>query len=89
MSTKKHIEKAEWINNMTREQEGLAEGPKNEIHTDKLKKTLKEYQTGKRQEMMEYMILVQEIHLHSRQTSARNGKMLTGSTTTRLDDQRK
>ena len=30
---KKHYEKAEWINNMTRELEGLEEGPKAKIHT--------------------------------------------------------
>ena len=35
---KKHNEKAEWINNMTREIEGLEEGPKGEIHIELLKK---------------------------------------------------
>ena len=54
---KKSNEKAEWINNMTRELEGLKEGPKAEIHTELLKTTLKKYQTGKRQAMMEYMVL--------------------------------
>ena len=44
MATKRHNEKAEWINNMTRELEGLEEGPKTEIHTDLLKTTLKKYQ---------------------------------------------
>ena len=39
--TKKHNEKAEWINNMTKELEGLKEGPKEEIHKDSLKTTLK------------------------------------------------
>ena len=38
---KKHNEKAEWINNMTRELEGHERGPKAEIHTDLLKTTLK------------------------------------------------
>ena len=38
---KKHNEKAEWINNITRELEELKEGPKAEIHTDLLKTTLK------------------------------------------------
>ena len=52
----KHNEKAEWINNMTRELEGLEEGPKAEIHIDLLKTTLKKSQTGKRQAMMEYMV---------------------------------
>ena len=55
MATKKHNVKTEWINNMTRELEGLEEGPKAEINIELLKKTLKRYQTGKRQDMMEYM----------------------------------
>ena len=38
---KKHNEKAEWINNMKRELEGLVENPKAEIHTHLLKTTLK------------------------------------------------
>ena len=52
---KKRNNKADWINNMTRELEGLKEGRKAEIHTDLLKTTLKKYQTGKRQAKMEYM----------------------------------
>ena len=38
---KKHNENDEWINNITRELEGLEEGPKTEIHIDLLKTTLK------------------------------------------------
>ena len=38
---KKHNEKAEWMNNMTREIEGLEEGPKGEINIELLKTTLK------------------------------------------------
>ena len=38
---KPHNEKAEWINHITRELEELEEGPKAEIYTDLLKKTLK------------------------------------------------
>ena len=38
---KKHNENAEWINNITRELDGLEEGPKMEIHVDLLKITLK------------------------------------------------
>ena len=38
---KKHNKNAEWINNITREIEGLEEGPKMEIHIDLLKTTLK------------------------------------------------
>ena len=41
MATKKHNEKAEWINNMTKELEGLEEGSKAEIPIDLLKTTLK------------------------------------------------
>ena len=41
----KHNEKAEWINNITRELEGLEEGPKAEIHL--LKTTLKRISSGK------------------------------------------
>ena len=41
MATKKHNEKAEWINDMTRELEGLEEGPRAKIHIDLLKTTLK------------------------------------------------
>ena len=39
--SKKHNENSEWINNITRELEGLEEGPKTEIHIDLLKVTLK------------------------------------------------
>ena len=56
MATKKHNEKTEWINNLTRELEGLEEGPKAEIHIGLLKTTLKKYQIGKRQAMVEYMV---------------------------------
>ena len=38
---KKHKENAEWINNITRELDGLEEGLKMEIHVDLLKATLK------------------------------------------------
>ena len=38
---KKHNEKAEWINNTTRELEGLQEGSKAEMHIEKLEMTLK------------------------------------------------
>ena len=44
---KKHSEKAERINNMTRAQEGLEEGPKAEIHSDLLKTTLKKISNWK------------------------------------------
>ena len=47
MATKKHNENAEWINNITRELEGLEQGPKTEIHIDLLKTTLKRISNGK------------------------------------------
>ena len=55
MATKKHIEKAEWIKNMTIEFEGIEEGPKAEIHIDLLKASLKKCLTGKHQARIEYM----------------------------------
>ena len=66
MATKKHNERAEWINNMTRELEGLEEGPNAKIHIDLLKTTQKKYPTGNRQAMMEYMASSKKVHLHSR-----------------------
>ena len=57
MATKKHNEKAELINNMTRERGRLEEGQKAEIHINLLKTThTKKNQIGKRQAMMEYMV---------------------------------
>ena len=50
---KKHNEKAEWINDMTRKLEGLEEGPKAGIHIELLKKDTKK--DIKRQPIMEYM----------------------------------
>ena len=38
---------------MTRELEGLEEGPEAEIHIDLLKSTLRKYKNGKCQAMME------------------------------------
>ena len=79
---------AEWINNMTRELEGLEAGSKAKIHNCLLKTTLKKYQFGKRHAMMEFMVSNnQVIHLHSRQSSTRDEQMLTNSTHTRMDDQ--
>ena len=59
-------EKAEWINNMTRELEGLEEVPKAETHIDLLKTILKYISTWKTPGQEGYTwILVQEIYLHS------------------------
>ena len=44
---KKHYEKFEWINNITRKLERLEEGSKAEIHTDLLKATLKKISNWK------------------------------------------
>ena len=44
----KYNEKAEWINDMTRELEGLEEGPQAEIHIEQLKKTLKKISNWKK-----------------------------------------
>ena len=41
---------------MTRELEGLEEGPKAEIHIDFLRITFKNYESGKCQVMLEYMV---------------------------------
>ena len=41
---------------MSRELEGLEEGPKGKIHIDLLKTTLKKYQIGKGKAMMEYIV---------------------------------
>ena len=64
---KKHNENAEWINTITREQEGLEEGPKTEIHVDLLKTTLKRISNWKTlgHDGITWL-LVQEIHLHLR-----------------------
>ena len=86
---RKHNEKAEWINNMTREL-GLEEGPKGEIHIKLLKKdTRKDIKLENARPWGNSWILVQEIPLHLRQISTRNEQMPTRCTSTWLDDQRK
>ena len=52
---REHSKKDKWISNMAKELEGLEEGLKTEIHINLLRTTLKKYQIGKRQTMMEYM----------------------------------
>ena len=59
---KKHNEKAECINNMTRELKGLEEGPKLEIHIDLLK-TTKNIKLKNARIWWNIWVLVQEIHL--------------------------
>ena len=60
-----------------------------ESHIDKFKTTLKIYQIGKRQSMMDYIVSGAIIRLYSRQISTKNEQMPTKSTCTRRDDQRK
>ena len=86
---KKHNEKAEWINNKTKVLEGLEEMPKAETHINLLKKTLKNIKLENTKPWWNTWFLVQEIHLHSRQTNTRNEQIPTRSTYTRMDDQRK
>ena len=73
---------------ITSDLEGLEEGPKAEIHLDLLKTTLKNIKLENARPWWNTWFLVQEIHLHSRQTSTRNEQMPTKSTHTRMDDQR-
>ena len=74
---------------MTKELEGLQEGPKAEIHIDLLKTTLKNIKLENARPWWNTRILLQETHLYSRQTSTRNEQMPRRSTHTRKDDQRK
>ena len=87
---KKHNENAAWINNITRELEGLEEGPQTEIHTDLLKTdTKKNIKLESARPWWNTWLLVQEIRLHSPQTSTRNEQMLTRHASNWMDDQRK
>ena len=52
---RKHKEKAEWINNMTKELEGSKKARKRKYKSI-YSKQHKKYQTGKRLAMMEYMV---------------------------------
>ena len=83
-----HNKKAEWINNMTKELV-FEESLKAEIRIDLLKTTLKNIKLENARPWCNTRILVQEIRLHSRQTSIRNEQMPTRSTRTRMDDSRK
>ena len=84
------LENAEWINNITRELDVLEEGQKNgnthrltQINTEKNIKleTARPWWTTWQQ--------VQEVPLHSRQTSSRKEQMPKRDTSTWMDDQRK
>ena len=68
---KKHNENAEWINNITRELEGLKEGLKMEIHVDLLKITLKRITNWKAPSHDGiHCFWLKKFTLHSRQTLA-------------------
>ena len=71
---------------MTRELERLEDDPKAEIPIDLLKKTLKNIKLENGRPWWNTWFLVQEIHLHSRQTCSRNEQMLTRSVITWLDE---
>ena len=84
----KHYKKAKWINNMTKESEGLEESTKVELRRFTQNNT-KKYQTGKRLAMMKYIDSGSRNSPHLRQTSTRNEHMPTRTTRTWMDDQRK
>ena len=88
-SNKKHNWKAQWIKNMTKELDGLKDGPKAEMHIDLLKLTLKNIKLENVWPRWNTWFLLQEIHLHSRQACTRNKQMPARSTRTRMDVQRK
>ena len=85
MITKKHKVKPESIKNMTREL-GLEEGPETELHIDLLKTTLKwisnKKTPGHNKLHCFWFKKLSSIH-------DRNKQMLTKSTRTQMDDQRK
>ena len=77
---KKHNENAEWINNITRELDGLEAGPKTEIHRFTQDNTEKNIELENASPWWNTWFLVQEIYLHSQQTRRAS---------TWMDDQRK
>ena len=86
---KKHNEKAEWINDMTRELEELKEIQSGNTHRTTQKDTKKYIKLENAWTWWNTWILVQDIHLHSRQTKTRNEQIPTRCKCTWLDDQRK
>ena len=74
---------------MAKELEGLEEGSKVEIHIDLHRTTLKNIKLESTRPQWNTWILVQEILLHSWQTSTQNKQMPTRSTSTQMDGQRK
>ena len=84
-----NIKKSQQEKNTTKELEGLEEGLKVEIHVDSLKMTLRNIKLENAKTRWNTLFLVQEILLHSRQSSTRNEKMPTRCTSTQMNDQRK
>ena len=89
MATKKHDENAEWISNITRELEGLKEGPKTNTHRLTQNNTKKNIKLENARPWWNTWVLVQKIHIHSRLPSTRNEQMPTKCTSTGLDNQKK
>ena len=89
MATKKHNEKAEWRNNMTKELEGLKEGPKAEIHIELLKTTQQKVSNWKTPDHdgIHGFWFKKFTCIHDRLGLEMNNS--TRSTRTRMDDQRK
>ena len=87
---KKHNENAESINNVTIELEEREEGPQNgNTHRLTPNNTEKNIKLESAWPWWNTWLLVQEIHLHSGQTSTRDEQMLTKRASTWMDDQRK
>ena len=86
---KKHNENAEWLSSITRQLDGLEEGPKKgntrPLTQNNTKKNIK---LESARPWWNTWVLVQEIHLHTRKTSTRNEQMLTRRASTWMDDQR-
>ena len=76
------------MNNMTKKLEGIKELPKTEIHIDLLKTTLKNIKLENVRPWLTTWFLVQETHLHSRQTSTWNELIPTKNKPTPMEDKR-
>ena len=86
---KKQNEKAEWKNDMTKIRRSWGRPERGNTHQITQKDTQKDIKLENARTGWNIWILVQEIHLYSRQTSTRNEQMPTRCTSTWLDDQRK
>ena len=86
---KTYNKNAEWINNITRELEGLEEGPNEYTHRLTKNNTKKNIKMEKTRPWWNTWFLVQVVHLHSRQTSTSNKQMPTRRPSTWMDEERK